>query len=229
MSYSTRSIILLAGPKNSGKNLVGSILEKHGYLSVSFAFKLKQLISFMYNLPLQRLLGLNSPDKSWREQLHPNLSSTKHSTVWSTLSISLASQFVFYNTTYSDQLSYYLSKHIYNKDFSPRTLMQTLGTEVFRSINPDCWCSLLFSSLNPHSNYVITDGRFFNEGIYTKNNDGVILYLEPINNTKTNLDVHSSEDTKGLKNIADSIIKHDYNRISLESLLSPYVSVSTAS
>lgn len=229
MSYSPRSIILLAGPKNSGKNLVGSILENHGFISVSFAFKLKQLISFMYNLPLARLLGLNTCDKTWREQLHPNLSSTKHSTVWSTLSISLASQFVFSNTTYSDQLSYYLSKHIYNKDFSPRTFMQTLGTEVFRSINPDCWCSLLFSSLNPYLNYVITDGRFLNEGIYTKNNDGIILYLEPINSTNTNLDVHSSENTKGLKNIADSIIKHDYNKSSLESLLLSYVPVSTAS
>lgn len=229
MTYSPRSIILLAGPKNSGKNFAGSILEKHGYISVSFAFKLKQLISFMYNLPLQRLLGLNTSDKTWREQLHPNLSSTKHSTVWSTLSITLASQFVFYNTTHSDLLSYYLSKHIYNKDFSPRTLMQTLGTEVFRSINPDCWCSLLFSSLNPYLNYVITDGRFFNEAIYTKNNDGVILYLEPTNSTNTNFNVHSSEDTKGLKNIADSVIKHDYNRSSLESLLFPYVSVSTAS
>lgn len=229
MTYSPRSIILLAGPKNSGKNFAGSILEKHGYISVSFAFKLKQLISFMYNLPLQRLLGLNTSDKTWREQLHPNLSSTKHSTVWSTLSITLASQFVFYNTTHSDLLSYYLSKHIYNKDFSPRTLMQTLGTEVFRSINPDCWCSLLFSSLNPYLNYVITDGRFFNEAIYTKNNDGVILYLEPTNSTNTNFNVHSSEDTEGLKNIADSVIKHDYNRSSLESLLFPYVSVSTAS
>lgn len=228
MIYCPRSIILLAGPKNSGKNLAGSILEKHGYISVSFAFKLKQLISFIYNLPLQRLLGLNTSDKVWREQLHSNLSSTKHSIAWSTLSINLASQFVFGDTTHSDLLSYFLSKHLYHKDFSPRTLMQTLGTEVFRSINPDCWCSLLFSSLNPSSNYVITDGRFFNEAIYTKNNDGIILYLEPINSTNNCNSVHSSENTIVLKEISHSVIKHDYNRSSLESLLLPYVSVPTA-
>lgn len=222
MSYSTRSIILLCGPKNSGKNFIGSILEKHGYLSVSFAFKLKQLISFIYNLPLKRLLGLNTSDKSWREQLHPNLSSQQHSILWSTISISIASKFVFGNTVYADQLSYYLSKYVYGIDFSPRTIMQTLGTEVFRSINQDCWCSLLFSSLDKQSNYVITDGRFFNECVWVKNNEGIILYLDPPSLAPYNPS-HTSEDTLGLKKIAHAIIDHDYDLVSLESKLLNYV------
>lgn len=58
-------------------------------------------------------------------------------------------------------------------------LLQKVGTEVVRSINPQAWVISLFSSYDRSTDYwIIDDVRFEEEVNYIKNMGGIIIRLE---------------------------------------------------
>ena len=91
---------------------------------------------------------------------------------------------------------------------TPRLLLQTIGTDIVRAINPDIWINALFvnypsdeliKQLNSKTdgsygvrqpNWIITDVRFPNEVKAIKKKDGIIIRINRETNYVSN---HSSE------------------------------------
>ena len=68
--------------------------------------------------------------------------------------------------------------------FSPRALMQTLGTEVGRALNPDVWVRHLEARLGltaqgapVHDRIVVSDVRFLNEAYRVRAKGGIVVRL----------------------------------------------------
>lgn len=64
--------------------------------------------------------------------------------------------------------------------FSPRALMQTLGTEWGRTlVHPDIWVSLANRELQKRGDgMIIADVRFNNEAAWVRRRGGIIVHLE---------------------------------------------------
>lgn len=61
---------------------------------------------------------------------------------------------------------------------TPRVLMQTLGTEWGRSLNPDCWLNVWRSQL-PHDGWVLVpDVRFDNEAEIIRELGGIVIHIQ---------------------------------------------------
>lgn len=82
-------------------------------------------------------------------------------------------------------------------NITPRELMQYLGTDVIRNIDPNIWINLLDKTLKKRSQncglniIAITDVRFKNEVDYIRNNNGLIIRVI---DTKNHIDdLHISE------------------------------------
>ena len=91
---------------------------------------------------------------------------------------------------------------------TPRLLLQTIGTEIVRTINPDIWVNSLFKTYEKYNyaesisgtekvtalfkfpNWIITDVRFPNEVKAIKEKDGIIIRINRESAYNSN---HSSE------------------------------------
>jgi len=61
-------IIGICGFQSSGKDTIADYLVKeHGFIKMSFASALKDIISIMFGWPRDRLEGLTKEDREWRE------------------------------------------------------------------------------------------------------------------------------------------------------------------
>lgn len=60
---------------------------------------------------------------------------------------------------------------------TPRLLMQTIGTNLFRgNLSSDFWVQMLFKDFNENSNWVISDGRYpLDENLVTRLKGGVLI------------------------------------------------------
>ena len=63
--------ISLSGKKDTGKSTVGELLKKHGWVPVSFADKIKQIISIMFGWNIDILRAETPEYKKARESLVP--------------------------------------------------------------------------------------------------------------------------------------------------------------
>lgn len=61
--------------------------------------------------------------------------------------------------------------------YSYRELLQLIGTEVCRTINPDIWIKALFNTLSDNGKYIISDVRFMNELKYCKENNAITIRI----------------------------------------------------
>jgi len=95
-------------------------------------------------------------------------------------------------------------------DYSPRQMLQTLGTEWGRGIDEDIWLKLLTPRLESYAKYgaeycLITDVRFPNEHTWIDNMGGVVVEIyRPLAPAVAS---HSSED--GLNRETDYFISND--------------------
>ena len=89
-------------------------------------------------------------------------------------------------------------------NITPRELMQKLGTDFCRNLNPKVWINLLDQEIawSDHDFIVITDVRFQNEVNYIKNMNGIIIKI--INPNQQESDSHISE------NELDNFEDYDY-------------------
>jgi len=62
-------------------------------------------------------------------------------------------------------------------DITPRTILQKVGTDWFRSIYPKVWTDRLFKLIMGKLKVVITDVRFLNEVVAVKEHGGFVIRL----------------------------------------------------
>ena len=86
-----------------------------------------------------------------------------------------------------------------NKPITYRTLLQCLGTDIFRKYCPNIWVDCLLSSKNKDTFWLISDVRFMNEieAIKTIDPNSIIIKVERENNNQEQPE-HSSENLEGL-------------------------------
>jgi hypothetical protein len=89
---------------------------------------------------------------------------------------------------------------------TPRRLMQTLGTEWGRAVDPDLWVKLMDRNLKFDwrlgRHQVITDVRFDNEAAYIRANGGLLIHLR--RTSAGSVEAHSSE--AGLPVLAGDVL-----------------------
>jgi hypothetical protein len=240
MKQQNGNLILLGGAKGSGKGLTSSYLVELGYQEFSFASRLKKLISELYGFDYNKLLGLTPEDRIWREQLNDLSSAPRHSFIWSFDSVAWSLSFVHppwsllnNSSDYLPSLSNSFSRvdlvnfvlariksTLFYKDLSPRSLMQIIGTDIFRFLSEDIWCTALYSDIcdKLDTKIVISDGRFKNEALWAKNLGFKIIFID--RNLQL-LDTHSSEYLQDFKSLADFVISNNGSPAQLKmSLLS---------
>jgi len=99
--------------------------------------------------------------------------------------------------------------------WTPREILQFIGTDVYRKIDKSYWIKKLYKQIElVPANYIITDGRFINEIDSALDRDGIHFRVERKNKDFTNNRNHSSE--KELRDytinrIFSYIVKNDYN------------------
>jgi dephospho-CoA kinase len=63
-------LIGICGFQSAGKDTIADYLVKeHGFIKMSFASKLKDIIATMFGWPRDKLEGLTKEDREWREQV----------------------------------------------------------------------------------------------------------------------------------------------------------------
>jgi len=80
--------------------------------------------------------------------------------------------------------------------WTPRELLQYLGTDVMRSIDPNCWVNVVKNYVETYSNYdfiLISDGRFVNELEWVVDRGGVHIHIERDIRDFSNNSTHISE------------------------------------
>lgn len=164
-------IIALFGVRGSGKDTIGGLLAKnHGFIHESFAKPLKQMVKIAY--PDFTDNDLYGPS-SGRERLYPQYP-------FSGPCLSCGGR--IRPLKHSVELICVSCKATYPPYLNPRISLQTLGTEWGRRLYKNTWIDGCFEriatdkavrdstysgsgspSLPSPTNYVITDGRFYNE------------------------------------------------------------------
>jgi len=70
-------IIGICGFQSSGKDTIADyLIKEHHFIKFSFAAVLKDIISIMFDWPRDKLEGLTTEDRLWREQIDPWWSKT---------------------------------------------------------------------------------------------------------------------------------------------------------
>jgi hypothetical protein len=70
-------IIGICGFQSSGKDTIADyLIKEHGFIKMSFASRLKDIIAIMFGWPRDKLEGLTKEDREWREQIDPWWSKT---------------------------------------------------------------------------------------------------------------------------------------------------------
>lgn len=80
--------------------------------------------------------------------------------------------------------------------WTPRQLLQYLGTDIMRKIDPECWINVVKNFVTTYSNYdfiLISDGRFPNEIDWVTSRGGIHLHIERSNRDFCSNTEHISE------------------------------------
>jgi len=200
----------LCGRLGSGKDTAGSFLTKNGYVRVAFADALKELA-----LRLDPIVIASHGKKGIG-------SSRELPVTW----MNRLSKLV-------DSVGWDEAK----KSSDVRTLLQILGTEVCRAIDPDCWIKFAdkkvqeLQSFNaafglPEPKFAFTDVRFHNEVDYIKRNNGLLVFIDREQYfADDSVLQHGSESFDGRK-FADHIIVNDGTLEDLESQILEFCGLS---
>ena len=82
--------------------------------------------------------------------------------------------------------------------WTPRELLQYIGTDVMRSIDPECWINVVKNFVFTHNNYdniIITDARFLNELDWVVDYGGVHIHVRRQNSSFVGCKEHTSENS----------------------------------
>lgn len=88
------------------------------------------------------------------------------------------------------------SGKVTNHKWTPRKLLQFLGTDVMRTIDPDCWVNVVKNFVYTYRNYdniIITDARFDNEIDWVLERGGIHIHVRRQNSDFASGTDHASE------------------------------------
>lgn len=135
-------IISISGRKSSGKTTITNTLIKHGYIKISFADKLKQYLSIIYDIHIENFY--NGVEKE---------SILKSPLIW--------------NKETTDILNKITNENVpYYRDYEFNTLrdaMQIVGTNILRRYDSNFHIKKTISDIDPTKNYCCDDTRFISE------------------------------------------------------------------
>ena len=112
-----------------------------------------------------------------------------------------------------------------NHNWTTRKLLQFLGTDVMRTIDPDCWVNVVKNFVNTSSskydNIIITDARFFNEIDWVLQKGGTHIHIRRQNSDYVGGTEHSSETSLDTDSFSEKhyVIDNDKDLIYLEESL----------
>lgn len=150
-------IISFSGRKNSGKTTLAKILMQRGFQKISFADKLKELVSEIYSWPLTEL----SDSIKKEEKLDPPVQWGKNE---------------------AQVLERLINSHS-KLDSTPRTFytrrqsLQYIGTEVLRKYDNDFHVKSVRNKIKLGNDYVLDDVRFPNELEELNNLDAITIFI----------------------------------------------------
>lgn len=139
-------IIGISGFKGAGKDTAADIFVKYGFVKISSASPLKDIVSILFSWNREMLEGVTEESRIWREKPDPK---------WQWLS----GQGIFKDDKY----------------ISPRCVLQRIGTDLYRNhIHQDIWCFCLRQRMESIKQeykskgidikgFIIPDARFINE------------------------------------------------------------------
>tara|TARA_R110000744_G_C19371770_1_gene563199 strand:- start:55854 stop:56519 length:666 start_codon:yes stop_codon:yes gene_type:complete len=201
----------LHGKARSGKNTVGDILSKRGYVQMSFADPLKKIID--------KYLGAVTRTEDDRDEVQEffvydkNLFKVGNYLGWD------STQTALFIVRFSTVMEQYRTNRCDAGDtyrVSYRTFIQLLGTDVCRHIEEGVWTRLLAEKLDGlDSDVVVTDVRFDNEAELIEQMSG---YVVEVVNSNAKEYGHSSETRISDKYIS-SVIVNDSSLVELESMV----------
>ena len=211
-------IIGISGKKQSGKDTVGLIIQ----LIKTFPDISNEDIINKYILPKEGITGSKWQIKKFAKPLKEIISIitgcavedledevNKNQTVMTSYYVEEDGQKISENfANFEDVLPLFEKYKFLNKevqiatlDITPRYLLEQIGTNVARQINPDIWVNTLMnhykSKINSnhpvddldwepryvYPNWIITDVRFLNEVKAIKDREGIIIRLEKTRKT----------------------------------------------
>lgn len=190
-------IIAIAGPKGSGKTSVSEYLRDYeGFDEVSFARPLKEFARSVFQFTQDQLYGPSSLREQPDARYPPR--SEARMDVEDRAEGKLGEQFIDVVTHYSAQKRHWVAEAMddwltlimrHPETWTPRFILQTLGTDFGRRLHPDVWVRLAFDHKYPKM--VISDARFDNEFLATVKNGGELWSIERPGLVHT--DMHASE------------------------------------
>lgn len=156
-------IVGIAGFMNSGKSTLAKIFEEHGFIRMSCADILKDIVSLLFSLPRDLLQGDTEEGRDWRSMPLEHLQ-------W------LAGNGVFKDDTV----------------ITPRLVLQRIGTDLFRNhVHEDIWLTLIrMKASSMEMNIIIDDTRFVNELRLCDYTINIVRQRYP---SEMILDMHQSE------------------------------------
>jgi len=90
--------------------------------------------------------------------------------------------------------------------WTPRELLQYIGTDVMRNIDPYCWINVVKNFVdtnkNNYDNIILSDARFSNEVTWVLEHGGIHVHIQKTFRDKINGSTHYSETS--LPNIEES-------------------------
>lgn len=230
-------VIGLLGPAGSGKDLVADWMVNKGFVKVSLADPMKRFVMRTFGIDVDRLWGPSNKrneifevDESWWLEAIGHIGDA---------SIEIVNDIL----RDGDRVSGYLKLHewmttlhsIYKDKISARVILQTLGTEWGREVDPLMWARYAhkiardLSSLGENAAYtqyegvvaiprggftgvVIPDHRFKNEVQCTHENGGYVFRLRRLsieNDPAVGIEGHKSEAEQ--KGMADEMFDVVFN------------------
>jgi hypothetical protein len=136
-------LLLLSGWKGSGKDTAADYLvRKHGFIKLSFASALKDMVSEAYCIPRHYF-----DDRTLKEKALPQFPA-------------------HFKDGFSDQINQIMASEMAEVGgelfHTPRSLCILEGS-VKRSVDPNYWVKRATRGLDPKKNYVIADWRYRSE------------------------------------------------------------------
>lgn len=229
-------VIGLLGPAGSGKDLVADWMTNKGFVKVSLADPMKRFVMRTFGIDVERLWGpdkrneMFDVDESWWFEAIGHMGDASKEIVNDVLQE-------------GNRVSGYLKLHewmttlrsTYRDKISARVILQTLGTEWGREIDPLMWARYAhkiardLKNLGDNAAYtqyegvvaiprgglvgvVIPDHRFFNEVQCTHENGGFVFRLRRLsmeNAPTVGIEGHKSEAEQ--KGLADDLFDVVFN------------------
>lgn len=142
MSYELEFTVLgLLGPAGSGKDLVADYLQKKNFVKIAFADPMKRFAKKAFNLSNEQLWGESYQrngeffvDEAWWMEVIGHFGPASQELINEVLEVGTRTEGYLKLHDWLSRL-----RMDYREKISPRVILQTLGTEWGRSVDPLMW------------------------------------------------------------------------------------------